>query len=71
MKKIKVLFLLCTILIMTACSSNAFGKYEWGEYLQDELDKLGITEISDIEEDIPSGSNSTVFVKFKGNDETL
>ena len=71
MKKIKVIFLLCAAILITACSSSVLGKYERGEALQNELDKLGITEISDIEEDVPNGSDSTVFVKLKGNNETL
>lgn len=67
----KVLSSSMLFLFVTACSSNGLNKYKWGSALEKELNNLNVTEISDIEEDIPSGSNSTVFVKFKGNGEIL
>lgn len=73
MNKILSLLLVLGLCVgLVGCSSsNKFSEYTWGEYLQDELNKLGISNITDIKESIPSGSSNTVFVDFKGNDEFL
>lgn len=54
--------LVCFGLIGCGGSAGAFSEYDWGKTLQKTLDKIGVEEVADVEED--KATDETVFVEF-------